>query len=1763
MPSPDILVRQVLAAQAAYALLDGPNTARALVQPGLGDMPQSAAERFLGLIQSDQGLTLLTHTPNWLTGFSASVFRENATGLPILAVRGSEGPADFVQDAKLSLLGFANDQAISLYRYYRQLTTPGGQAVEYTADEIALLHRLNAPVALSPAFVLPSLIGGNAVLDLLLSQDTGIARSDGNAGSVLPPGAQIVVTGHSLGGHLAILFGRLFPNVTQAIYTFNAPGTASWGDRLLDSFGLAHSDSSRVFNIVASYGPNVTAAYGNRPGANYDVFIEGGDGRHNHGVVQLADSLSFYDVIAKLSPGLADRFDEISSILAGASRKPGDSLERSVDSLRRLVGLDETRTPIALTETDQANRDVYYARLYDLRDNYSNRDWGISSLVGLSATALANRASSDPAYRHALSELSPFVASGADVNTELMSLSTRWVGARADFLAHLLEARTADRMFGLTGTNANYLYADVDHSETLAVLSPTSALVAQNQGSDERLSTYLDSLVYQRKVIFGSDDPDHPDNIDGSGGADLLFGNAGDDHLTGGGGDDVLVGGSGTNTLEGGADFDVYAYDSALQSDTIRDSDGKGAIELAGAPLIGGYLDDDGLYHGGDGHTYALSGDVLRVDGVLTVTGFHDGDLGIHLTRIPELGDNPLGTGFPNAASALPDLLYGRFGGNLFDTGDGTDYVSAQYGGDDTLLLGKGMDFGFGGTGNDWIEGGADPDVLIGGRGNDVVIAESFGTDVDIPLGPPPRFDPNIGPLTKHLLSGGEGNDVVVGSGGTDIIEGGAGADLLIGGAGDDTILGDGTVISTAIVEDYLLVDPTNLLPIATTYVGPSLFLPADGVYDSVEGSFTASPGIGFARRFEASVGGDDEIYAGAGNDSVAAGAGDDVVHGGTGRDLLYGGSGKDRLYGDDDDDVLYGDDPTPLLQPVYDPEHEAGDDQLFGGDGRDTLIGHGGNDQLDGESGDDVLMGGEGNDVLIGGYGSDLLVGGAGADVLDGGPGGDTYLLGDSDRLILRLGETTGDAIAADGAFPATAAIVLEDEFDPSTLALISLGIPGISQLQINARDSIFLNGEASEWVGLTFEFAGGETLAMRDVPQRLITLADLGLDSPPFGSAGNDVFLGTGQSNRFVGGAGNDLYEFHAGDGHDTIDDSAGFDGLRFTDVEADQVQVVKNSDDYVLRYPGGELRLIGQAHPETGIDAVLFGTGAFWTRADLDAHATDAEGLPQGPLDLQSTRVGDSFSFTLPNEVFAAENVLGAASYSATDLRGADLPAWLQFDAEHHALSGTPGEGDVGLTTVAFGLSDGGDLLAVAPLVINVEAAPPPPPPPVEPPPSTEPPVESPPIVEPPPPQGETPPIENARPPPTDTPPSNEPPPEERPPVATNDEPPPPLETPPVDQTASPPSDTPPVASEPPQDQEPVAVIDEPPPLLETPPVGNSASPPLVSEPPSEPPPVAIVDEPSPPSETPPIDNSASPPEQPAVAVIAEPPSPSETPPIDNGASRPVASESPPVQTPVAVVEQPPQPTPPIDASPPSAEVPPPSGEHDGNVAQDEPPITAVAADAPSPPADTQSDEAPEATASDERQILVSRMVAEQAAATVEERRINRSAPPTTDAAPSMVAPGPTPEIAARSTLPAPAVGAIADPGYRQIENLLFSPATTHAPRFMERYAESIREFRERAATLPERSTEPLPSDEQMGAYNAALHAWLDNDAARAAASDVSHTEEGGTIPTGWLGTGSGFEQLLASTTDAFVRPGLPALQRIQARPGLSEGLAKLGG
>lgn len=79
------------------------------------------------------GYTLLSHQPNTLSGFSASVFK-SASGEYTLAIRGTEVDlAGLITDwgtaniADIGFNGIAVKQAIDLVNYYQQLTAVAGQ----------------------------------------------------------------------------------------------------------------------------------------------------------------------------------------------------------------------------------------------------------------------------------------------------------------------------------------------------------------------------------------------------------------------------------------------------------------------------------------------------------------------------------------------------------------------------------------------------------------------------------------------------------------------------------------------------------------------------------------------------------------------------------------------------------------------------------------------------------------------------------------------------------------------------------------------------------------------------------------------------------------------------------------------------------------------------------------------------------------------------------------------------------------------------------------------------------------------------------------------------------------------------------------------------------------------------------------------------------------------------------------------------------------------------------------------------------------------------------------------------------------------------------------------------------------------------------------------------------------------------------------------------------------------------------------------------
>ncbi|MBQ7568835.1 hypothetical protein IJT17_08530 [bacterium] len=174
--------------------------------------------------------------------------------------------------------------------------------------------------------------------------------------------------------------------------------------------------------------------------------------------------------------------------------------------------------------------------------------------------------------------------------------------------------------------------------------------------------------------------------------------------------------------------------------------------------------------------------------------------------------------------------------------------------------------------------------------------------------------------VTQSLrLTGGEGNDYIIGGSGGDIIFDNYGSNTINGAAGNDVIIahgvdlkdGQGNRLEGGAGDDYL--EGGN---------GKDYMSGGDG-YDVIYG-----------------LGGDDEIHGGAGND---------YLDGGEGNDTIYGDEGNDNLIGGKGDDVLRG---------------GAGDDLLIGASGSDSINGEGGNNRIISSGDMDTINAGAGDSV-------------------------------------------------------------------------------------------------------------------------------------------------------------------------------------------------------------------------------------------------------------------------------------------------------------------------------------------------------------------------------------------------------------------------------------------------------------------------------------------------------------------------------------------------------------------------------------------------------------------------------------------------------------------------------------------------------------------------------------------------------------------------------------------------------------------------------
>ncbi|MCH5377199.1 MAG: hypothetical protein JJ992_24820, partial [Planctomycetes bacterium] len=299
-----------------------------------------------------------------------------------------------------------------------------------------------------------------------------------------------------------------------------------------------------------------------------------------------------------------------------------------------------------------------------------------------------------------------------------------------------------------------------------------------------------------------------------------------------------------------------------------------------------------------------------------------------------------------------------------------------------------------GGGGNDIVIGGAAGDELGAGSGDDLVLGDAGRLD----LLPDPDALPGESEMTLFDLVRTESLDV----GGADTISAGAGRDLVLAGYGGDTVFGDDATGSSGAGDlgDILIGD--------------------NGTIEFVSGAVK--------RIFTADI-----TEATGGADTIAGNAGNDVILGGVNgsSDLLSGGDGDDILLGDDGE-LVYDDPLDPSLATLdvvrTGDVNLGGPDTINGDSGRDLILGGRGGDTIDGGSHDDMILGDfaevlllanqlhvvrtidvteGGADQIQGGTEDDVLVGGAFADAIDGDAGND-LIFGDGVQLSWRTDDIT-----------------------------------------------------------------------------------------------------------------------------------------------------------------------------------------------------------------------------------------------------------------------------------------------------------------------------------------------------------------------------------------------------------------------------------------------------------------------------------------------------------------------------------------------------------------------------------------------------------------------------------------------------------------------------------------------------------------------------------------------------------------------------------
>ncbi len=852
------------------------------------------------------------------SGFSATLFKRldddpiggYKAGQYVYAIRGTSGFADDLISADggdIVLDGLALDQIVDMYNDWKHITAGTGQLyraavlatdLEKTAARTALLPGATAAydkLLASQGYIIDKPLGWVRKIEFGWSDAIFGANDPRAYGDVDISTAMLAnVTGHSLGGHLAAAFTRLFPGMADAV-TINGAGyptglvpglggmaTSNIANLFSELDGDIQFTSSAIHNV---YGDKMLEFVTmdqtlglKQQGSSDAIFIEQPNLVGNtagHGAGQMTDSLAVYNLFIRLDANLqnlvpSEALTKLMPIFKAAAvednalvfNAPATALESLVSGLVQFV----TGTKPNILSDD---RESLYTNIKVLAESSAYKSLiGKVQLVAPPSTIDAARA--DFGAFLSLYYLTPFALKPNDdtaasilknLNPVTSNLALQWVEdntltaeQRASGEGNYSDLYLADRAALLSWIDKrnkeNNTSIILDHD------APKSVFI--DYGSDMliRLGGYLFTDEEERPhYIFGDD---AGNSMSGYDNADHIYGEGGDDWLSGHKGNDWLEGGSGNDELHGddGADF-LYG--------------GVGKDELYGE------IGDDFLFGGeGDDHLFGGSGnDVLNGgDGSNTLNGGSGNDiyifssgyernqiidedhqgslvfrsyqnnqrLDIRVDGLFTKTSNPNIWEYKLTNGLIATLTQGtawsiEVGGSIIEL---NDFTSGDFG----IFQENAIEsISGGGRSNLWASGTSGNDQIYTTGPIGLTEAIQKGNEVS-----PYAWDD---PPYNFIMDGGSGDDWLVGDIGNEQITGGTGRDVLIGGAGSDMLLGD--------------------------EIGPDLEW--ERFYPPLEEEIRSN--------LESM---DDVLYGGSGDDGLFGGLGNDYLDGGSSADGLWGG---------------------------------------------------------------------------------------------------------------------------------------------------------------------------------------------------------------------------------------------------------------------------------------------------------------------------------------------------------------------------------------------------------------------------------------------------------------------------------------------------------------------------------------------------------------------------------------------------------------------------------------------------------------------------------------------------------------------------------------------------------------------------------------------------------------------------------------------------------------------------------------------------------